>query len=77
MGRRAQGLRAGRSTASRKNVHSMSDTCLKYNKEIKDLFELERYFFEFLGFELKSNKTNINKYLSGFDSFFNIKEDNK
>lgn len=59
------------------NVHSMSDTCLKYNKEIKDLFELERYFFEFLGFELKSNKTNINKYLSGFDSFFNIKEDNK
>lgn len=58
------------------NVHSISDTCLKYNKEIKDLFELERYLFEFLGFEVKNNKTNINKYLSGFDSFLNIKEDN-
>ena len=58
------------------NVHSISDTCLKYNKEIKDLFELERYLFEFLGFEVKNNQTNINKYLSGFDSFFNIKENN-
>jgi hypothetical protein len=55
----------------------MSDTCLKYNKKIKDLFELERYLFEFLGFEVKNNKTNINKYLSGFDRFFDIKEDNK
>lgn len=59
------------------NVHSMSDTCLKYNKEIKYLFDLERYLFEFLGFEVKNNKTNINKYLSGFDSFFDVKEDNK
>lgn len=51
-----------------------SDTCLKYNKEVTYLFVLEKYLFEYLGFEIKDNKTNIEKYLSKFDRFFNMKE---
>ena len=57
-----------------RNVHSISDTCLKYNKEVTYLFVLEKYLFEYLGFEIKDNKTNIEKYLSKFDRFFNMKE---
>lgn len=57
-----------------RNVHSISDTCLKYNKEVTYLFVLEKYLFEYLGFEIKDNKPNIEKYLSKFDRFFNMKE---
>ena len=50
-------------------VHSVKETSEKFQKEKIEIFDLERYLFEFIGFEIKNNKLNMDSYLNDFDHF--------
>lgn len=50
-------------------VHSVKETSEKFQKEKIEIFDLERYLFEFIGFEIKNNKLNVDAYLNDFDHF--------
>ena len=47
----------------------MKETSEKFQKEKIEIFDLERYLFEFIGFEIKNNKLNMDSYLNDFDHF--------
>ena len=47
-----------------KKIHSYKETANKYNTDIKDIFEIEKYLFEYIGFDISDSDKNINNYIS-------------
>lgn len=58
-------------------VHSVKETSQELQKEKIEIFDLERYLFEFIGFEIKNNKLNVDAYLNDFDHFLDHNSNEK